>query len=91
MKALVASLQIEGEERQVIRIRRSNLWQDSLRFFKKNSLPIEKQLSIHFIGEEAADEGGPRREFLHLLMKKMVKDAGLLEGQEDFHVEPSAA
>ena len=30
-------------------------------------------LQVRFVGEEAVDEGGPRREFVHLLLQEIFK------------------
>lgn len=32
-------------------------------------------LHVRFIGEEAVDEGGPRREFFHLLLQEIFKSS----------------
>ena len=84
MKTLVSNLKIETDidDRQVVRVRRSHLWEDSLRAFRKESMDTSKLLNVHFIGEEAADEGGPRREYLQLLLNSIVNKAGILEGSE---------
>lgn len=46
---------------------------------------------VQFIGEEGADEGGPRREFLTLLVSAIVSTAGVLEGsvgRKNFTLNP---
>ena len=58
------------------------MWEDSLRFFKRNSEPIEKQLMVNFIGEQASDDGGPRREYLMLLINCIANETGLLDGSD---------
>lgn len=67
----------------IIRIRRSHLWQDGLRAFMKPTFSTHNQLSIHFISEVGADEGGPRREFLRLLKFNLLERSGVFEGAED--------
>ncbi|XP_031559871.1 G2/M phase-specific E3 ubiquitin-protein ligase-like [Actinia tenebrosa] len=76
----------ETEDFQVIRVRRNHIWEDSLRAFKKHSFSHQKLLRIHFIGEEAEDAGGPRREYLRLLMKELAEKSGVLEGPEGHKV-----
>jgi len=71
-----------NEEMQVIPIRRRHLWADALRSFTKTSFLVNTLLNVNFIGEEGADSGGPRREFLQLLMKKLIKESGVLTGNE---------
>eukprot|EP00794_Sanderia_malayensis_P002123 gene2123-2409_t len=78
LKSLLESLQLRTDERQVMRIRRRNLWHDSLRFFKKRDANM--QLSVHFIREEGADEGGLKREYFTLLVHAIVHKSSLLEG-----------
>ena len=39
-------------------------------------------ISVHVIGEEAADMGGPQREFLRLLMRSLTTESGVLTGSE---------
>ena len=58
------------------------MWKDALRNFNKDEFDPTKKLHVHFIGEEAADEGGPRREFLHLLMQEILTSTQLFEGDE---------
>lgn len=70
----------------MIRVRRKHIWEDSLRAFKKHSFSHQKLLRVHFIGEEAEDAGGPRREYLRLLMKELADKSGVLEGPEGHNV-----
>ena len=61
------------EDVQCVRIRRSNVLSDSLRQFSRRSFDISKMIKVNFIGEEAVDLGGPRREFFHLLMQEIFQ------------------
>ena len=61
---------VDDEDVQLLHIRRSNLLSDALRQFSKSSFDASKILKVRFIGEEAVDTGGPRREFFHLLNRK---------------------
>ena len=40
------------------------------------------QLKVHFIGEEAEDEGGPLREFLRLAVGELCEHSGVLQGPD---------
>ena len=62
---------VDDEDVQLLHIRRSNLLSDALRQFTKSSFDVGKMLKVRFIGEEAVDTGGPRREFFHLLIREM--------------------
>ena len=65
----------EDEER--ITVRRSHIWEDTLRALRRN-LDLRKAIKVTFLGEPAID-GGPRREYLRLLMKT-VSQHSLLTG-----------
>ena len=51
-------------------------------FFRNNSDFSKQNLRIIFAGEEAADDGGPFREFLRLAMNNIPKLSGLVFGKE---------
>lgn len=72
-----------GEDQmQVVRVRRRHIWKDALRAFAKHDFMAGVLISVHFIGEEAADMGGPRREFLRLLMRSLITESGVLTGSD---------
>ena len=77
---LTAQSKLDMITRQVIRVRRRHLWEDTLRAFNMNDFSLDHCFEIHFIGEEAADEGGPKREFFRLLMSNLAELSGILEG-----------
>ena len=56
---------------QRIVVRRNHLWEDALKRFK-SGLDFRKYVRVLFVGEPAVDDGGPLREFLHLLMGKLL-------------------
>lgn len=66
----------EDEER--ITVRRSHIWEDTVRALRRN-LDLRKVIKVTFLGEPAIDDGGPRREYLRLLMKT-VSEHSLLTG-----------
>ena len=69
-----------SERTQIMRVRRRYIWSDALRTFSKKDFQPGALLSVHFIGEEAADSGGPRREFLRLLLRSLVIESGVVTG-----------
>ncbi len=75
-----AILSLDDEDMQRIHVRRSNLFSDALRQFST------KMLSVRFLGEPGSDEGGPRREFLHLLLNEIF--SGSLFSGFPSHVVP---
>ena len=64
---------VDDEVIQRIHIRRSRLFSNALRQFSRGSSDVSKMLQVRFVGEEAVDEGGPHREFFHLLMTEIFK------------------
>ena len=71
---------------QVVRVRRRHIWKDALRAFAKHDFMAGVLISVHFIGEEAADMSGPRREFLRLLMRSLITESGVLTGSDKIKV-----
>ena len=56
------------------------MWEDTVRSISKNAFKQNHSLKVHFIGEEAEDEGGPRREFLRLVVTPVCNYSGVLQG-----------
>ncbi len=50
-------------------VRRDYLLEDTLNQLSKGSLNFKKELRVQFVGEQGLDEGGVRKELLHLLVK----------------------
>ncbi|KAG2227662.1 hypothetical protein INT45_004704 [Circinella minor] len=55
----------------VLRVRRENLIEDSLRQLAQNELDLKKSLRIEFVGEEGVDAGGLRKEWFLLLVRSL--------------------
>ena len=55
-------------ESQRIIIRRKHVWEDALHQLKCG-FDVHKHPKVTFVGEPAVDDGGPRREFFHLLIQ----------------------
>ena len=68
----------DNEDVQRLHIRRSHVFLDALRQFSKRSFDVSKMLQVRFVGEQAVDEGGPRREFFYLLTHEIFKSSFLL-------------
>jgi len=59
-----------------INVSRENILQGSLHAFKRRRFNPEARLDVIFVdsdgvGEGAVDDGGPTREYLHLLMREI--------------------
>ena len=71
---------IQTNEYQRINIRRQFLLQDATKQFQRKSFDVSKLIRVQFLGEAAIDTGGPRREFLQLLLVDLLTKSGLFEG-----------
>ena len=72
------------EEFDRMDIRRSHVWADTIRSMTKSNFTGQKWLRVHFVLEEAVDDGGPKREFLRLAMQECSQSnlfAGPLEAR----------
>ena len=65
-------------------VRCKHIW--NVRAFSKPSFDCCKYLSVIFVGEEAVDVGGPKREFVHLALEQMANDGQLFQGPPDRHL-----
>lgn len=79
--------QIDNTQVCKFNISRSAVLDGALRGFRRLSYDPKKKMSIKFSDdrgttEEAVDLGGPRREFLHLLIKALA-DSDMFSGPED--------
>ena len=61
-----------------VKVRRTHIWGDSMKVFRR--VDLKKRLKVTFIGEAGVDNGGPRREYLRLVMAVMVEQSHLLDG-----------
>ena len=66
---------VSDEDMQPVHVRRSHVFSDALRQFSNRSFDVCKMLKVQFIGEEAIDYGGPRREFFNLLIREIFKSS----------------
>lgn len=78
---------IDDEDYQRLNVRRAYLLKDAFHQFSKESFDINKLIKVVFIGEEAVDDGGPRREFFYLVIRDIFTKSGLFAGHPH-HVVP---
>ena len=74
---------VDEEDYQIIRVRRKHLWDDTVRAATKEGFRCNVRLKVHFIGEEAEDEGGQLREFFRLALRAVCNNSGILQGADD--------
>ena len=60
-------------------------WEDALCRFKAG-ISVKKYIKVTFVGEPAVDQGGPLREFFHLLLCDIAQNNSLLCGCETSRV-----
>ena len=71
---------------QSITVRRRYIWSDVQRCFRKPYTNLQLPIKAVFVGEPAADQGGPRREFFRLSLAAATSDATLFSGQPQCRV-----
>ena len=88
LSEIVANLSLSVDHRSVSRfnISRANVWDGAVRGFKRSTYSETCDMLVRFtddagIFEDGIDTGGPRREFLTLLMK-YLKDRPIFDGPE---------
>ncbi len=81
----VKMLPVDQSQYQRLVIRRRHLWQDALERFQRG-INFHKYFHITFLQDPAVDEGGPLREFLHLLMGSIATNNTLFCGGDDCRV-----
>jgi hypothetical protein len=86
MKDILTGLGNKIKKSEVTRfnINRRNVWDGASRGFKRASFSAENTVLVKFTDddgtmEEAVDQGGPRREFLRLLMECLSRSS-MFEG-----------
>ena len=80
----VKHLPVDRDEYSQIVVRRRHLWGDAMNHMK--NLNEKKYIRVTFVGEPAVDEGGPLREFFHLLTAEIAKMNMLFCGDGDKRV-----
>ena len=73
-------LPVDKEQYTRVVVHRKHLWDDAMSYIK--SLDECKHIRVTFIGEPAVDEGGPLREFFHLLTAEIARKNMIFCGDE---------
>ncbi|XP_077864568.1 G2/M phase-specific E3 ubiquitin-protein ligase-like [Saccoglossus kowalevskii] len=73
---------VQVDDVSTVIIRRSKILRTTLKAISKNGFNIRGKLFVEFSGEDAHDDGGPRREFLRLLMQEVGASMGIFEGDQ---------
>lgn len=73
---------LTGNPRRIV-VSRLRIWDTAKAFFKRKSFMaktgvLKVTFANSFEEEDAIDQGGPRREFLHLLLAAICQDSGTL-------------
>ena len=90
MEQILSTLRPKGHVPLRISVRRENVFEDSITFFKKRDYDINKPVVVCFEGEAAVDDGGPGREYFTLLLQSLLSPfthVKLFEGTS-FTVQP---
>ena len=66
-------------------MRRSHILDDTIAALRCG-FDESKHISIHFLGESAIDEGGPKREFFMLLMGAIGNNSSIMAGPPSHRV-----
>ena len=68
---------------QLITVRRRHIWSDTKRGFSKPYANLVLPVKVVFVGEQAEDEGGPKRELFRLALAAAISDPPLFSGPCD--------
>ena len=82
--------QITVEELTFVNVRRSAIWVDTCRQLQRKRFSPKNRISVKFAKNEgrsegAVDVGGPKREFLRLVVKAANEDSGVFVGPAGCH------
>ena len=64
---------VDNSKANIINVDRHNVLDGALRAFRRATFRPWRRPSVKFSGEDAIDEGGPRREFFRLLVTALNK------------------
>ena len=56
-----------------LEINRERMLEDTIQQFNMRDVNLKKPLKIKFVGEEGVDEGGVKKEFFHLVVRKLFE------------------
>ena len=80
------SLPDNPDPHQLITVRRRHIWSDTKQVFSKPYANLVLPVKVVFVGEQAEDEGGPKREFFRLALAAATSDPALFSGPCDRRV-----
>lgn len=85
------TVRVNTEGRTIANVRRGHIWEDSCRCLQRKRFSPSAIISVCFAddfgnSEGAVDIGGPRREFLRLLVKAANEHSGIFGGPADRRV-----
>ena len=91
IQAILTQLKNENvlvDKRSLINIRRSHVWEDACRHLSRRKFDPKAIISVKFADDDgtsegAVDAGGPRREFLRLLVKAVNEHSRVFHGNLD--------
>lgn len=81
----------DNELCQLITVSRRRIWSDIKRAFSKPYTNLNLPVRIIFSGEEAVDDGGPRREFFRLAVGAATSDPSLFSPPPSVLVKNTSA
>lgn len=76
---------VDVDERSYINVRRGHIWEDACRYLSRKKFDPKAVISVKCADDDgssegAIDAGGPRREFLRLLLKAANEHSGIFQG-----------
>ncbi|XP_052420102.1 uncharacterized protein LOC127964005 [Carassius gibelio] len=74
-------MHLSGSEHVSVLVSRNKVLQSAKDSVSNSNFPWTKIPLVTFVGEEALDCGGPRREFFRILMMEVQRSLGIFEGQ----------
>ena len=82
---------VKDDTKSYVNVRRNHLWEDTVRYVNRKRFDPKAAISVKFADDDgtsegAVDLGGPRREFLRLLLREANSYSGIFHGPEDRRV-----
>ncbi|XP_043101942.1 uncharacterized protein LOC122349884 [Puntigrus tetrazona] len=74
-------MHLSASEHVSVMVSRNKVVQNAKELVSNSNFPWTQIPLVTFVGEEALDCGGPRREFFRILMKEVQSSLGVFEGQ----------
>ena len=65
---------LDPDQANRVTICRKHIWKDAVRAMSRSSFDPKRCIRVTFVGEEAVDDGGSRREFLSLALQELTMD-----------------